>query len=59
MHDGVYNRTYAFRLNVDYFQALVISGLANHIQTKIPATVDAVSIDVQFQNDNNNKNQTI
>lgn len=59
MLDGNYNRTYAFRLNVDYFQALVINGLEDFIKNKIPTNTSAVSIDVQFQNDKENKNQTI
>lgn len=51
--NGTYATTYPFKLNVDYFQALVVSGFANYINTQIKANVTSVSIEIQFQNSDN------
>lgn len=44
------NQTYAFRVNVDYFEALVINGFADYIKNQTKNGATSVSIDLQYQN---------
>lgn len=43
-------QTYAFRVNVDYFEALVVNGFADYIKNQTQNGATSVSIDLQYQN---------
>ena len=54
-----YNSSFAFKLDVDYFEALVLSGFANAIKDQIKQNASSVSVILQYQNSDNSKNLTM
>jgi len=50
--NGTYSgQSYAFRLNVDYFEALVLNGFATYIRDQVTkSNATSVSVELQFQN---------
>ncbi len=45
-----YNSSFAFKLDVDYFEAIVLNGLANFTRDQISLNAQSVSVVLQFQN---------